>query len=109
MNNLIPPTPPLSPLTVRDLLDILNKQVSVKPNTLDAVIVVKSNEPSIGPTSCTPVISATLGIDWDTGRFIIYPVVNMKRMTKEDEEIMERQKRVDFQKYLKNRGYLDVK
>ena len=40
-------------------------------------VVISESAPSIGPSACIPVESASIGIDWDSGVFTLYPAKPM--------------------------------
>jgi hypothetical protein len=46
-------------------------------NSDDLQLVVKTNDPCIGPSSAVNVKAISCGIDWDKGRILIYPEKNL--------------------------------
>lgn len=61
-------------MTAEELLDKL-LQMKESPSwerNKDSTVVVRVNNPSIGPLACSVVESVGFGFDWDTGKFLIF-------------------------------------
>ena len=56
-------------MTVKELYDILGKFVD---NIGDQDVVIRTDDFSISPSSCSCVFSVGEGFDWDSGKFFIF-------------------------------------
>lgn len=73
-------------MKVRDLLARINREVELRPGRegkiLDAeVTIIVSRPGAVGPTPCVFVRAAGMGIDWDHGRFQLWPEKVLKELT----------------------------
>lgn len=61
---------------------------AIENSRKDLDVCIPNNKVGIGGTSVTSVIQAAQGIDWDSGKFIIWPEEKMIQMKEEPEELI---------------------
>lgn len=65
-------------LTLNDLYKRIESQLKTMPSSGKSEVVVRLNNNGIGPMNTVHISYASLGIDWDSGKFILYPEINLK-------------------------------
>lgn len=68
------------PLTILTLKEAVDRYIQMRPNSRELTVCIPNNKGGMGGTSVTNVIGAHSGIDWDAGKFMIYPEVKMIEM-----------------------------
>lgn len=56
-----------------ELKELIDFQVAHHPEANEWDVVIPNNRPSVGPRACTHVTQVGGGIDWDKGKFFIFP------------------------------------
>lgn len=64
------------PLTLVALKEVVDRYANMRPGR-ELTVCIPNNKGGMGGTSVTPVVFASGGIDWDAGKFFIYPEVKM--------------------------------
>jgi hypothetical protein len=73
-------------MKLKDLKERVDWAIENSRKDLD--VCIPNNKVGIGGTSVTSVIQAAQGIDWDGGKFIIWPEEKMVQMKEEPEELI---------------------
>lgn len=60
-------------MKLRELKELIDFQVAHHPEANEWEVVIPNNKPSIGPRSVTRIAQAGGGIDWDKGKFFLFP------------------------------------
>lgn len=63
-------------LTIITLKELVDRHIEMKPGR-ELTVCIPNNKGGMGGTSVTYVTSAHGGIDWDAGKFFLYPEVQM--------------------------------
>jgi hypothetical protein len=85
-------------MKVIELYNYLNHSLKLHPENKDSEVVIKINKPSIGGCACCKVSSCSFGFDWDKGKFILEPELNLVRKT-EDETLWDAAREILLQLY----------
>jgi len=65
-------------MTLRELKEKVDRAFDrLKEKEDDLEVVIPNNKPSMGPISTTKIKSASQGIDWENGLFVIIPEIPM--------------------------------
>lgn len=64
------------PITLTTLKEVVDRYLEMKPGR-ELTVCIPNNKGGMGGTSVTHVMGANGGIDWDAGKFFIYPMVKM--------------------------------
>ncbi len=64
------------PLTIITLKEVVDRYLEHKPRR-EIIVCIPNNKGGMGGTPVTNVVYAGGGIDWDAGKFFIYPAVEM--------------------------------
>ena len=65
-------------LTLNELYKRIGSQLKIAPSSGNSEVVVKINNKGIGPMNVVRISYASLGIDWDRGKYILYPEINLE-------------------------------
>lgn len=65
-------------MTLRELKERVDRAFNrLREGDDDLEVVIPNNKPSMGPISTTKIKSASQGIDWENGLFVLRPEVPM--------------------------------
>jgi hypothetical protein len=65
------------PMTLVTLKEVVDRYLQTKREGHSITVCIPNNEGGMGGTPVTYVTGASGGIDWDAGKFFIYPEVKM--------------------------------
>lgn len=72
-------------MTLLELKQAVDRAVSLYTNADQVNVVVKvSRVGAVGATSAVSIKHANLGIDWDHGRFLIYPETDLREIDRDE-------------------------
>lgn len=100
-------------MNLTELHNLIGRYLSLKPQCGDTSVAVIVERPgSIGPTPATPVVSASVGIDWDNGSFLIKTSDPLTLLSPEDVQDIRQSVRKGgswhaFQTYQRLQGEID--
>lgn len=69
-------------MKLKELKDAIDRVYASNNNPDNIEVCIPNNKSGFGGTSVTSVRDAHKGIDWDKGKFIIYPSVSMTEKIK---------------------------
>lgn len=91
------------PVTIDQLIESLGR-ASDRRSVRQIAIPVTCAHATIGASPCVPVVSATMGMDWDQGTLFIHPQSPVTLLTPEDLENMK-QARKEGQSWAMHKAY----
>ena len=65
-------------LTLNELYKRIGSQLKTMPSSGKSEVVIKINNKGIGPMNTVRISCASLGIDWDSGKYILYPEIDLE-------------------------------
>lgn len=75
-------------MTTLELLEILQRQHEHSAQTRHDKVVIKLDKPSVGGMATCDVKQASVGFDWNMGKFILWPEDSLVKKT-EDESLFD--------------------